>query len=176
MAWRSKILPIKVLDSKGLGPDAAVSKGIIYAVENKAKIINLSSGTQYQSRLLDEAVRFAERRGVLVVAAAGNTGDKGNEVIYPAAYPTVMAVGATDEKDAAPPFSQRQPYVSDRGAGRGRARARPGAMPATARTSCTPAPRRRRPTSRGWRRCCSRSSPICRPPSSARSSPARPTR
>jgi subtilisin family serine protease len=112
MAWRSKILPIKVLDSKGLGPDAAVSKGIIYAVENKAKVINLSSGTPYQSRLLDEAVRFAERRGVLVVAAAGNSGDKGNEVIYPAAYPTVMAVGATDEKDGAPPFSQRQPYVA----------------------------------------------------------------
>jgi subtilisin family serine protease len=112
MAWKSKILPIKVLDSKGLGPDAAVSKGIIYAVENKAKVINLSSGTQYQSRLLEEAVRFAERRGVLVVAAAGNTGDKGNEVIYPAAYSTVMAVGATDEKDGAPPFSQRQPYVS----------------------------------------------------------------
>ena len=112
MAWGSKIMPIKVLDSKGLGPDAAVSKGIIYAVENKAKIINLSSGTQYQSRLLDEAVRYAERRGVLVVAAAGNTGDKGNEVIYPAAYSTVMAVAATDEKDAAPPFSQRQPYVA----------------------------------------------------------------
>ncbi len=41
IAWRSKIMPVKVLDSKGLGPDAAVSKGIIYAVENKAKIINL---------------------------------------------------------------------------------------------------------------------------------------
>jgi subtilisin family serine protease len=112
IAWRSKIMPVKVLDSKGLGPDAAVSKGIIYAVENKAKIINLSSGTPYQSRLLDEAARFAERRGVMMVAAAGNTGDKGNEVIYPAAYPTVMAVGATDEKDQAPPFSQRQPYVA----------------------------------------------------------------
>lgn len=112
VAWGSKIMPIKVLDSKGLGPDSAVSKGIIYAVENKAKILNLSSGTQYQSRLLDDAVRYAERRGVLVIAAAGNTGDKGNEVIYPAAYQTVMAVGATDEKDAAPPFSQRQPYVA----------------------------------------------------------------
>src|SRR5215207_3781577 len=112
IAWRSKIMPVKVLDSKGLGPDAAVSKGIIYAVENKAKIINLSSGTPYQSRLLDEAARFAERRGVLMVAAAGNTGDKGNEIIYPAAYPTIMAVGATDEKDQAPAFSQRQPYVT----------------------------------------------------------------
>jgi hypothetical protein len=47
----------------------------------------------------------------MVVAAAGNTGDKGNEVIYPAAYPTVLAVGATDEKDAAPAFSQRRSYV-----------------------------------------------------------------
>jgi hypothetical protein len=112
IAWGSRIMPIKVLDSKGLGPDAAVSKGIIYAVENKAKVINLSSGTPYQSRLLDDAVKFAERRGVLVVAAAGNTGDKGNEVIYPAAYPNVLAVAATDEKDAAPPFSQRQPYVA----------------------------------------------------------------
>jgi subtilisin family serine protease len=112
IAWRSKIMPVKVLDGKGLGPDAAVSKGIIYAVENKARIINLSSGTPYQSRLLDEAVRYADRRNVLVVAAAGNSGDKGNEVIYPAAYPTVMAVAATDEKDMAPPFSQRQPYVA----------------------------------------------------------------
>jgi len=112
IAWQSKILPVKVLDEKGLGPDAAVSKGIIYAVENKARIVNLSSGTPFQSRLLDEAVKYAERRGVMVVAAAGNTGDKGNEVIYPAAYPTVMAVGATDEKDNAPAFSQRQPYVS----------------------------------------------------------------
>ncbi|MCC7369949.1 MAG: S8 family serine peptidase [Chloroflexi bacterium] len=112
MTWRSKIMPIKVLDAKGLGPDAAVSKGIIYAVENKARIINLSSGTPYQSKLLDDAVKFAERRGVLVVAAAGNTGDKGNEVIYPAAYANVLAVGATDEKDQAPPFSQRQPYVA----------------------------------------------------------------
>jgi subtilisin family serine protease len=112
IAWSTHILPVKVLDEKGLGPDAAVSRGIIYAVENKAKIINLSSGTPFQSRLLDEAAKYAERRGVLVVAAAGNTGDKGNEIIYPAAYPTVMAVGATDEKDNAPAFSQRQPYVS----------------------------------------------------------------
>jgi hypothetical protein len=112
MAWRTKILPVKVLDSQGLGPDAAVSKGIIFAVENRARVINLSSGTPFPSRLLEEAIRFAERRGVLVVAAAGNTGDRGNEVIYPAAYPTVVAVGATDEADGVPPFSQRQPYLA----------------------------------------------------------------
>jgi subtilisin family serine protease len=112
VAWRSKILPVKVLDSQGLGPDAAVSKGIIFAVENRARVINLSSGTPFPSRLLEEAIRFAERRGVLVVAAAGNSGDRGNEVIYPAAYPSVLAVAATDEQDDVPPFSQRHPYVA----------------------------------------------------------------
>ncbi|MCC6175288.1 MAG: S8 family serine peptidase [Chloroflexi bacterium] len=112
LAWQTKILPVKVLDDEGLGPDAAVSKGMIYAVENRAKIINLSSGTTQPSRVLEEAVRFAERRGVLVVAAAGNSGDKENETIYPAAYAPVVAVAATDEKDNPASFSQRQPYVT----------------------------------------------------------------
>ncbi len=112
IAWRTRVLPVKVLDSQGLGPDAAVSRGIIFAVENRARIINVSSGTPYPSRLLEEAIRFAERRGVLVVAAAGNTGDRGNEVIYPAAYPSVLAVGAIDEDDDVPAFSQRHPYVA----------------------------------------------------------------
>lgn len=112
VSWSTKILPVKVLDSQGLGPDAAVSKGIIFAVENRARIINISSGTPFPSRLLEEAIRFAERRGVLVVAAAGNSGDRGNEVIYPAAYLSVMAVAATDEYDAVPAFSQRQSYVA----------------------------------------------------------------
>jgi hypothetical protein len=112
MAWRSRILPVKVLDKQGLGPDAAVAKGVIYAVENRARIVNISSGTPFPSRLLEEAIRFAERRNVLVVAAAGNTGDRGNEVVYPGAYPTVLAVAATDEDDEVPPFSQRHPYVA----------------------------------------------------------------
>jgi len=112
IAWRTRILPVKVLDSEGLGADTVVSKGIIYAVENKAKIINLSSGATESSRLLEEAVRFAERRGVLVVTSAGNTGDKKNEVIYPAAYPSVLAIAATDERDDIPAFSQRQSYVA----------------------------------------------------------------
>ncbi|MBA2450658.1 MAG: S8 family serine peptidase [Chloroflexi bacterium] len=112
IAWRTKLLPVKVLDSQGVGPDAAVSKGIIFAVENRARIINISSVTSFPSRLLEEAVRFAERRGVLVVAAAGNSGDLGNEPIYPAAYSSVFAVAATNEFDDVPPFSQRQPYVA----------------------------------------------------------------
>lgn len=112
MAWRSRILPVKVLDAQGLGPDVAVAKGIIYSVEQGARIINVSSGTPFPSAALKEAVEFADRRGALVIAAAGNTADRGNDVVYPAAYPQVLAVGALDERDLVPPFSQRQSYVA----------------------------------------------------------------
>ncbi|HEX3245914.1 MAG TPA: S8 family peptidase [Chloroflexota bacterium] len=112
MAPRSRVLPVKVLDSQGLGPDVAVAKGIIYAVEQGARIINVSSGTPFPSLALKEAVEYADRRGALIVAAAGNTGERDNTVVYPAAYPQVLAVGALDDHDAPAAFSQRQPYVS----------------------------------------------------------------
>jgi type VII secretion-associated serine protease mycosin len=112
MAPRSRILPVKVLDSQGLGPDVAVAKGVIYAVEQGARIINLSSGTPFPSLALKEAVEFADRRGVMVIAAAGNTAERDNSVLFPAAYPQVLAVGALDDRDSPAPFSQRQPYVS----------------------------------------------------------------
>jgi hypothetical protein len=112
MAPRSRVLPVKVLDSQGLGPDVAVAKGIIYAVEQGARIINVSSGTPFPSLALKEAVDFADRRGALIVAAAGNTAERDNSIVFPAAYPQVLAVGALDDRDAPAPFSQRQPYVS----------------------------------------------------------------
>jgi hypothetical protein len=57
------------------------------------------------------AVAYARERDVLVVAAAGNTGDQGNEVNYPAALGGVLAVGAVDVQDQLASFSQRGPYV-----------------------------------------------------------------
>lgn len=112
MAWRSRVLPLKVLNAQGLGPDTAVAKGIMYAVEQGARIVNISSGTPFTSGVLREAVEFADRRGVLIIAAAGNTADRANEVVYPAAYPQVLAIAALDDRDQVPPFSQRHPYVS----------------------------------------------------------------
>lgn len=112
MAPRSRILPVKVLDAQGFGPDVAVAKGIIYSVEQGARIINVSSGTPFPSLALKEAVEFADRRGAIVIAAAGNTAERDNAVVYPAAYPQVIAVGALDERDGPASFSQRHPYVA----------------------------------------------------------------
>jgi thermitase len=92
--WQCGIIPVKVLDSKGNGYDSTVAKGIVYATNVGAKIINMSlSGAQW-SRVLSDAVAYANLKGVLVVAAAGNEGNTQKQ--YPAALADVVAVGATD--------------------------------------------------------------------------------
>jgi hypothetical protein len=91
------ILPVKVLDRNGSGYDSNVAKGIIYAADKGASIINMSLGGTAYSKTLSEAVAYANRKGVLVVAAAGNAGLTGskNTKMYPAALTDVLAVGAT---------------------------------------------------------------------------------
>jgi len=112
IAWHVKLLPIKALNSQGRGPDSAMVKAILYAADAGARIINISStGTRY-SAALETAVQYAQGKGALVVAAAGNTGDNDNAVNYPAAFDGVLAVGAIDDKDQLASFSQRQSYVA----------------------------------------------------------------
>jgi len=112
IAWRIKLLPVKALNAQGRGPDSAMVKAILHAADNGARVINISStGTRY-STALETAVRYAQDKGALVVAAAGNTGDRDNAVNYPAAFPGVVAVAAIDDHDQLAPFSQRQPYVT----------------------------------------------------------------
>ncbi len=112
VAWRVKLLPIKALNSQGRGPDSAMVQAILYAADNGAKIINISStGTRY-SAALETAVQYAQDKGALVVAAAGNTGNGDNAVNYPAGFDGVVAVAAIDDHDQLASFSQRQPYVA----------------------------------------------------------------
>jgi hypothetical protein len=87
-------------------------KAILYAADHGARVLNISStGTRY-SAALETAVQYAQEQGALVVAAAGNTGDRDNAVNYPAALGGVVAVAAIDEQDQLAGFSQRQPYVT----------------------------------------------------------------
>ncbi len=110
IAWRVKLLPIKNLDARGHGPDSAMVKAILYAADAGARIVNISS-TGSRSVALQEAVAYAQAKGMLVVAAAGNTGDRENERTYPAAFEGVLAVGAIDQRNQVPAFSQHGPYV-----------------------------------------------------------------
>jgi thermitase len=88
-----RILPVRVLDERGNGRTEHVVKGIYYAVDRGAHVINLSLGGPYNDRTITRAIDYASDRGVLVVAAVGNTAR--SEPNYPAAHPRVLGVSAT---------------------------------------------------------------------------------
>jgi serine protease len=100
LAFAARIMPVRVLDSAGEGEASTIAEGVRYAVKHGAQVINLS--LEFSSNVtaadipeLLEALRYARRRGVLVVAAAGN--EAHTAVAYPARAPNVVAVGATTE-------------------------------------------------------------------------------
>jgi serine protease len=100
LAYGATIMPVRVLNQNGLGDAATISRGIRYAVNHGAQVINLSlefgpGVTSSQIPDIISAVRYAHHHGVMVVAAAGNDGE--NQVVYPARAPGVVSVGATTE-------------------------------------------------------------------------------
>jgi hypothetical protein len=101
-AQNVKIMPIKVLDSNGSGYDSDIIEGIIYAADNGAAVINLSLGGSQFSQALWDVVKYADSKGIIVVAASGN---EASFVSYPAAFPETIAVGATDHLDRKASFS-----------------------------------------------------------------------
>lgn len=109
LAHCATIMPVKVLSSNGSGSLADVAEGIRYAADNGANIINLSLGGPLPSLILGSAVKHAINKGVLVIAAAGNSG---KSIGYPAKYKGVMAVGATDSNDNIAFFSSRGPELA----------------------------------------------------------------
>lgn len=103
------ILDAKVLNSNGSGSSSGIANGIDWAVGKGAKVINMSLGQRVSSRTLEAAVNNAWNQGVVIVAAAGNAGTQAQ--VYPGAYPNVIAVAATDNKDAKASFSTYGKWV-----------------------------------------------------------------
>jgi serine protease len=98
IAYNAKIMPLRVLDAYGEGDSAAIARAIRYAVRYHADVINLSLEFPPEVRAAEipdvvSALHYARRRGVVVVAAAGNQTDI--TVAYPARVSSVIAVGAT---------------------------------------------------------------------------------
>jgi serine protease len=98
IAYNAKIMPLRVLDGRGEGDSAAIARAIRFAARHRADVINLSLEFPAEVRSSEipdvlGAIRYANRRGSLVVAAAGNQADIA--VAYPARAKSVVAVGAT---------------------------------------------------------------------------------
>ena len=101
VAPKASLYAIKTLDYAGAGYLSDLIAGIEWAVANGMDIVNMSVGLRNNSQALAEACAKAYEAGVLLVAAAGNTGVYGSgEVLYPALYSSVIAVAATDANDA----------------------------------------------------------------------------
>jgi type VII secretion-associated serine protease mycosin len=120
----ARIMPVRVLLEEG-DPDrgkarrtrgGALAEGIRWAVGHGADVINLSLGDDSDSAhpdpQQDAAVRHALRNGVIVVASAGNDGEDGDHISYPAAYPGVIAVTAVDQSGDRAGFSTRGWYAT----------------------------------------------------------------
>jgi thermitase len=105
-----KLLICKVLDDQGNGATSQIARGINWATDHDADVISLSMGGPDDARAVRDAVARAISHGVVVVAAMGNEGKELRN--YPAAYPGVIAVGATNASDKLAGFSTRGPWIS----------------------------------------------------------------
>ncbi|MCF6523191.1 type VII secretion-associated serine protease mycosin [Streptomyces sp. JJ36] len=124
VAPEARVLPVRVLleDRDGQRDKArrtrggALAEGIRWAADQGADVINLSLGDDSSSAhprpAQDAAVRYALRKGSVVVASAGNGGEEGDHASYPAAYPGVIAVTAVDRDGARASFSTRRWYAT----------------------------------------------------------------
>ncbi len=102
------LMPIKVLDHCGKGNSDEIAAGTIFAVNHGARVLNFSLGGPGQDDLEQEAIDQALSAGCVVVAASGNESNLPGTLAplnYPAAYPGVLSVGASDENDHVAPYS-----------------------------------------------------------------------
>lgn len=109
ISWYNKILPVKALDNSGAGTTYSVAEGIIWAADKGAKVINLSLGNYADSQFLHDAIKYAYDRDVVLVSASGN--DNTERPGYPAAYPEVIAVAATNASGDRASFSNYGDYI-----------------------------------------------------------------
>lgn len=109
ITWYNKIMPVKVMGAEGHGSSIDIAKGIVWAVDNGADVINLSLGNYEPSFLMEEAVNYAYDNNVVIVAAAGN--DNTNQPSFPAAFPTVLSVSAVNYNGQRADFSNYGDYI-----------------------------------------------------------------
>lgn len=99
----------KSLDDNGNGDLAGIAQGITWAADKGAKVINISAGGSSNPQALTDAVKYAQGKGVLVVAASGNANT--SKQFYPAAISGVMSVASTDNSDKMSSFSNHGSWV-----------------------------------------------------------------
>ncbi|MCU0652885.1 MAG: S8 family peptidase [Candidatus Pacebacteria bacterium] len=111
VAPKADLYAIKVLNAAGSGYLSDIIEGLDWAVKNKMQVVNMSLGTTSNVQSFHDAVAATKAAGVVIVAAAGNSGPNDNTVNYPGAYDEVISVSATDSNNNIASFSSRGPQV-----------------------------------------------------------------
>jgi hypothetical protein len=88
----SPIIPIRTFDGNGFTSNFSIIRGIEFALENGARVMSLSWGAETRSDFLENALNYAKTKGLFIVASAGN--EPTGKPVYPAAYPSVIGIGA----------------------------------------------------------------------------------
>ncbi|WP_230500606.1 S8 family peptidase [Sutcliffiella rhizosphaerae] len=107
VAYNADLYAVKVLNSSGSGTLSGIAQGIEWSISNGMHVINMSLGASSGSTALQRACDNAYARGIVVIAAAGNSGAIGNQntIGYPARYSSVIAVGAVSSNNTRASFS-----------------------------------------------------------------------
>ncbi len=103
IAYEANLMPLKVLSSYGGGTVADIAEAIKFAADNGADVINMSLGGGGESQLMKQAIEYAHKKGVAIIAAAGN--ENANGASYPARYPYVIGVSAVGPDGEKAPYS-----------------------------------------------------------------------
>jgi major intracellular serine protease len=96
VAPMAKIVPIKALDGKGSGNNNHIIEGIIWAADNECDFICMSLGSPYPCDEMENAIKYATKKGTIVFCAAGNAGER-TDIMYPAKYESTISIGAVDK-------------------------------------------------------------------------------
>ncbi len=111
LAPEAGLMSVQVTGEDGSAYASDVSRGVIWAADHGATVINISLAGPRESQVLNAAIDHAVDAGVVVVVAAGNAHGNGNPVMYPASHPRVLAVGALRDAETRSAFSSTGDYV-----------------------------------------------------------------
>ncbi|MGW6562628.1 S8 family serine peptidase [Streptomyces hydrogenans] len=115
LAPDAKVIPYRVADTERQNGQAVnafdLEEAIRAAADSEAQIINVSMGSEYYGEKEREAVKYAQEKGKLLFAGAGNEALKNNKERYPASYPEAVAVAASDRDGSVAKYSQHGDFV-----------------------------------------------------------------
>ena len=103
LAPHCRIMNLRAFTGNGYGEEDDVASAVLYAVENGARIINMSFGDVFVSRVLDDIIEYGRQQQIIMVASAGNSSTR--EIHYPSGFNSTISVGSTNENDQLSGFS-----------------------------------------------------------------------